>query len=355
MEKLVFVTDKLTGLKELADENVVSILNKLKDERGIEVKVVETPEMNWAEFGAYAKVLDSEGPDALEDFPELLEEAKDAKYIITSYIGISSRLMDIAKDLKFIGVLRTGCESVNLKAATERGIVVACAADRVVDISADFTVGLMLCEFKNLARWSIIDHNGVWPPDGSFPKNYQWNKRLRYKTVGIAGFNKVGQAVAERMAGFGVNLIAYDPENNTKAAEKLNVKLVSLEEVMSTSDFLFVHADVNEKTKGMISKEMIDLMKPGCFFINSCSADLVDEQALLHCLQEHKIAGAALDVYSQMPLPEDSEFKKLDNATLITHIAGDSVDKPEISFDLVLEDLRRFLDGKELNNERKYQ
>ena len=347
MKKLVFFTDKLTGRKELEEEATAKMFRELEEDYGVKLTVVDIPPMSWIEFGNYADILDSKGPDALEEFPEAMEEVKDADYLFTSYIGVSSRMIEAAPDLKFIGVARVEPKSVNLSAAKARNIPVSSAKTRIDDVTADYTVGLLLCEVKNFARRDLV-HMGHWLPEGSFPLNNSRNRRFKHKRAGIVGLTPIGVEVARRLKGFGVELVACDSEGRT--CEELGVRMIPLEELMATSDFVILEEFLNEKTSGMITKDLIDSMKKTAFFVNTAYARLVDEKALLSALQEHRIMGAAIDCFMEKPIPDDSPYYQLDNATVTPALAQDSVDKAEISFDILIEDLKRFIDGRELLN-----
>ncbi len=347
MTKLVFFTDKLIGRKELEEEAIAKMFQKLEEDYGVKLTVVDIPPMSWPVFGKYAEILDSQGPDALEEIPEAMKEVADADYLMTSYIGVSSRMIDAAPNLKYIGVARVEPKSVNLEAARKRGIPVSSARTRIDDVTADYTVGLLLCEVKNFARRDLI-HMGHWLPEGSFPLNNECNKRFKYKRAGIVGLTPIGVEVARRLKGFGVELVAYDSEGRT--CEELGIKMIPLEELMATSDFVILEESLNEKTKGMITKELIDSMKRTAFLVNTMNARLVDEEAMLKALQEHRIMGAAIDVFMEKPIPDDSPYYQLDNATVTPALSQDSTDKAEISFDILIEDLKRFIDGRELLN-----
>ena len=143
------------------------------------------------------------------------------------------------------------------------------------------------------------------------------------KTVGIVGLGEIGLKVAKRLTGFDMKMLAYDPY----AKEVPDyIKLVSLEEIMKESDFVTIHARLTNETKGMISAELINLMKPTSYLINSSRSALVDEEALYQALKEGRLAGAALDVFDVEPPGKDYPLVRLENVTITPHMAGGSSD-----------------------------
>lgn len=352
MRKLIVVTDILIDQNKLSEESVKGVFESL-EEFDIETVVVESPSMSMEQFSEYAGTMEKNGVEEMEDNLELLKEIADADYLITHFAPVSSRIMEAGKKLKFIGVARSGCENIYLKAASEKGIKVAVAAGRLADPVADYTVGILLAECRNISRLSLRPSDGKWT--GKKPDNFKYVKCLRNKQVGIIGLGIIGKNVAERLKGFGVRLMAYDPFCPDSDFEKYECKRVDLPELMKTADFICIHARLTSETKGMVTKELINQMKPSAFIVNTARADLLDEAALIQALKEHKIAGAALDVFSEEPLPEDHELRKLDNVTLTPHIAGGTSDQAEISFRIVTEDLKRYLRNEKMMNERVFR
>lgn len=352
MRKLIVVTDILIDQNKLSEESVKNVFESLK-EYDVETIIVESPKMSMEEFSEYASTMEKNGVEELEDNPVLVKEVADAEYLITHFSPISSRIIEAGENLKFIGVARSGCENICLKAATEKGIKVAVAAGRLADPVADYTVGILLAECRNISRLSLKTNDGKWT--GEKPDNFKYVKCLRNKWVGIIGLGVIGKNVAERLRGFGVRLMAYDPFCPDSDFEKYDCKKVDLPELMKTADFVCIHARLTPETKGMVTKELINLMKPSAFIVNTARADLVDEAALIQALKEHKIAGAALDVFSEEPLSENHELRGFDNVTLTPHIAGGTSDQAEISFRIVTEDLKRYLRCEKLINERVFR
>jgi len=258
-----------------------------------------------------------------EDFcipQEILEAVEDAEILITQFFPVNKQLLDAGKKLKIIGVLRAGYENVNLDYASSKGILVFHTPGRNADAVADFTVGLLICECRNIAKGHHGLKNGKWHREFS---NTEHIPDLPGKIVGIVGLGEIGQKVAQRLSGFGVSLLGYDPHISFSGFGLLQV---SLNELMMKADFVTIHARYSEETDKLISKELIDLMKPTAYLINTSRPGIVDEDALYEALKNYRIAGAGLDVFNVEPLGENYPLVKLDNVTVTPHMAGGSKD-----------------------------
>jgi D-3-phosphoglycerate dehydrogenase len=215
---------------------------------------------------------------------------------------------------------RAGIENINLKYATEKGILVFNTPGRNSDAVADFTIGIMISECRNIAKGHFGLKNGQWIRE--YPNSF-YIPDLPGKTVGIVGLGEIGQKVAKRLVGFDVKLLGYDPY--VKNAP-YGIELVTLQKMMAESDFVTIHARMTKETEKMISKELIAKMKPTAYLVNTSRAGLVDEEALYEALKNKQIAGAALDVFNLEPPGQDYPLVVLDNVTITPHMAGGSKD-----------------------------
>ncbi len=166
------------------------------------------------------------------------------------------------------------------------------------------------------------------------------------KTLGLVGFGYIGQLVAQKLVGFNLDVLVYDPFVSDEIVTEYHVRKVSKEELFKQADFVSVHARLTEDSKGFIGKKELALMKPTAIFINTARAGLVDENALYDALKQKKIAGAALDVFPTEPLPGQSRWLELDNVTLTTHIAGTTADALNNSPFLLVRDINKLLVGE---------
>jgi len=287
----------------------------------LELTTIDWTQRNLDELQKINLQVEQGGSEAYEVDDFVIEAVKDADIIITQFCPINRKVIDSCPNLKVIGVLRGGIENINLEYATEKGILVYNTPGRNADAVADFTVGGILSECRNIARSCAVVKAGGWKSD--YP-NRHYIPDLPGKTVGLVGFGEIGRKVAQRLAGFEVNLLAYDPY--FKGEAPFGVKLVSLEELVSTSDFISLHARMMPETRHMINADVLTKVKPGAYFINTARSGLVDEKALYDALTDGRLVGAFLDVFEEEPTNADYPLVKLDNVTVTPHMAGGSKD-----------------------------
>ena len=233
---------------------------------------------------------------------ELAEKVRDmdAIMISTGDGHITRRVMEAGKKLKVIAKRAIGVGDIDIKAATDLGILVTNTPLDLHYLSvAEFTVGMLLALVNNL---KLADHNarlGLWRSVST--------TLLRHKTVGIVGLGRIGARVAELLRPFEVKLIAYDPYVPTERAKALGVELTDLETLLRESDFVTLHAVETAETRGLIGEAQLRMMKPAAYLVNTARGSLVDEEALAKSLRENWISGAALDVFEpEVPQPDSS-------------------------------------------------
>lgn len=301
-------------------------------------------EDNWDKLQYRRLEVEKNGPE-IEIVPEIvMENGKDANVLAGLFVPVSSKVYDEMPNLKIVGVSRAGTENVNLEEATKRGILVFNVKGRNAHAVSDFTVGMILAEIRNIGRAHNAIKNGQWRKTFSNSDNVM---ELKDKTIGIVGFGYIGRLLAKKLSGFDVNIITYDPYIDQESIDDLGVKKVELDELMRESDVITLNARLTKDNKHMIGKEQLELMKETAILINTARAGLVDEEALIEVLENKKIAGAALDVFTIEPIEDGSKFLELDNVTLTTHIAGTTSDALNNSPYLLFEDIQNFIDKNE--------
>ncbi len=287
---------------------------------GHEVRTFDWKLSGFQELQERNLAVEKGGASAVRPPPEVFEAAAEADLLVTQFCTVPGALLDAAPRVKVIGVLRAGVENVDVAAATARGIVVVNTPGRNADAVADFAVGMLIAEARNICRGHHGLKHGRWmreyPNSGHIPD-------LPGKTVGIVGLGEIGRKVARRLAGFDMSILAYDPF--VKVAPE-GIRMVDLPTLMSESDFVTVHARLTNETEGLISRALIARMKPTAYLVNTSRSALVDEKALTEALREKRIAGAALDVFDKEPPGKDYPLVQLDNVTLTPHMAGGSND-----------------------------
>lgn len=298
---------------------------------------------NWLDgkeedFSNIVLHIENKGPDDLP-IPRIIQENYDADIILAAFCPLSKEMMDHMPNLKAICITRGGIENVNLKAASSHGIKVVNAAGRNANAVSDFTVGMMLCVARNIAQSHHLIKIGR--PEEPLA-NENRIPDMEEKTVGLVGFGHIGRLVAQKLSGFHMDILVYDPFLTPDDVKSLPVKLVSKTELFSNSDFVSVHARLSEETHHMIGEDELAIMKQSSYLINTARAGLIDYDALYTALSEKRIAGAALDVFYQEPLPADSPWLSLDNVVLTGHMGGATADAQKKSPIIAVNKLLQF-------------
>ena len=321
---------------------------KLKEEFGLDVDYVvdDCLKIGDSDYSAGCLKVEKEGPEWCQHNSQTLDAVKDAKIICVSFCGVNKQLIDAAVNCELVVILRSGKENVNIEYCSEKGIKVVNAPGRVSDPVADMTVGMMLAVIREIQRLDL--HRLEWDYARKIRIQPKEKPLISDMTIGFIGFGIIAAKVATRLSGFKPErMIAYDPFVKPEIAKQYNVELVSLEDLMRTSDLVSVHARLLPETEKLVSKEMIALMKPSAYFVNTARSGLVDNDALYEALANHKIRAAALDVFDTEPLPQDDRFLKLDNVTATPHMSGGAGDSISITLGIVFEDIFGYLsEGK---------
>jgi phosphoglycerate dehydrogenase-like enzyme len=225
-----------------------------------------------------------------------------------------------AARLKIISRWGVGYDAIDVAAATARGIVIAYTPGLTDDAVADYTFALLLALTRRVVDGCLTMREGLWLP--------HWGSDLAGKTIGILGFGRIGRAVAQRARGFSLRVIAHDPSLKPAEADT-GVELVSLDELLVQSDFLTLHATLTPQNRGLIGEAQLRRMKPSARIINAARGPLIDEAALFRALCEGWIAGAALDVFAEEPLPPHHPLHSAPNLLLSPHQASSSLETGE--------------------------
>lgn len=280
------------------------------------------------EFSKMQTAIEHSGPDAAPYPPALDELIEETDVLMVHFCPLPARLLRRANRLKLVGVCRGGVDNIAVETLTERKIPLVHII-RNAEAVAEFTLGLMLAETRNIARSHRLLMQGVWPSE--FP-NSAFTATLKNLTVGIAGLGNIGALLAQKLAALGVKVLGFDAYLPEHVMQSLPVEPVqTLEELFRRSDVLSLHLRLTQENQGMIDAALLGCMKPTAYLINAARAGLIDESALVEALRTRAIAGAALDVFNDEPLRPNSPLLTLDNVTLTPHIAGDTVDAIALS------------------------
>ncbi|SFL36721.1 2-hydroxyacid dehydrogenase [Pelosinus propionicus] len=286
--------------------------------------------------------LEKNGPEARVLPNPIIKELERAEVFLGHFAPLSEEILDHARNLKLIGTCRGGIEHIDIEAATKKNIPVIHVI-RNAEPVAEFTLSLILNESRNITRSHEAIKKGLWLK--TFP-NSEFTTVLSEKKIGLLGLGAIGKLVAKKMGNLGVQVIAYDPYLTKESLEQegIQIDFVSIKELFQKADIVSLHTRLTKETQNMVNLELLSLMKPSAYLINTARAGIIDEDAIIKILQEKKIAGAALDVFWQEPIPKDHPLLKLENVTLTSHIAGDTVDAIPKAPKLLVNEMIAFLD-----------
>ena len=271
---------------------------------------------------------------------ELFRSIVDADAILVrSATKLDSEALSHAKKLRIIARAGVGLDNVDVAAATTQGIMVVNAPTSNITSAAELAVSLLLASARNIVPANIALKKGEWK------RSKFTGIELSEKTIGIVGFGRIGVLVAQRLAGFGVHLIAYDPFVQPAKAATHNVKMVSLDELLEQSDFITVHLPKTPETAGLIGEEALKKVKPTVRIINASRGGIVNEQALFTALKEGRVAGAGIDVYDSEPCT-DSPLFTLDQVVSTPHLGASTDEAQEKAGIAVAKSVRLALSGE---------
>ncbi|MFY8204475.1 MAG: NAD(P)-dependent oxidoreductase, partial [Actinomycetes bacterium] len=252
---------------------------------------------------------------------------------------LDKQVLAEAKKLRIIARAGVGLDNVDVAAATTQGIMVVNAPTSNITSAAELAVSLILATARNIVPANIALKKGEWK------RSKFTGIELSEKTIGIVGFGRIGVLVAQRLAGFGVNLIAYDPFVQPAKAASHNVRMVSLDELLEQSDFITVHLPKTPETAGLIGVEALKKVKPSVRIINASRGGIVNEEALFNALKEGRVAGAGIDVYDNEPCT-DSPLFSLDQVVSTPHLGASTDEAQEKAGIAVAKSVRLALSGE---------
>ncbi len=263
--------------------------------------------------------------------------------IVRSKTAVDADLLSHAERLTVVGRAGTGVDNVDLDEATRRGIIVANAPGSNMVSAAEHAVGLLLALARNIPQAHAALTSGRWE------RSRFGGVELQGKTLGVLGFGRIGQLVAARARGLGMQVIAHDPFVTPERFREAQVAHCTLEEVLGQADFLTLHAPLTAETRHLIRDETIALMKPGVRIVNAARGDLVDLDALVAALKDGRVAGAALDVFPAEPYT-DGEVLTLPNVVVTPHLGASTQEAQDRAGVIVAEQVAAALSGDFVSN-----
>lgn len=247
---------------------------------------------------------------------EAQRAAEEADAILVRWVKITPEVIQRLRRCKIIIRYGVGYDNVDVKAATEAGIIVGHVPTYCIDEVSTHAIALLLACVRNVVRSHNKLARGGWDDN---PADRIW--RTAGRTLGLAGFGTIGQAVARKLAGWGMKLLATDPFVDPAGAAALNVKLVDLDTLCRESDYVSLHVPYLPETHHLISQRELSLMKRGAILINTARGKVLDTDALRVALDEGRIAQAGLDVFEEEPPPAESPLRKHPRIVLSDHLA----------------------------------
>ena len=296
------------------------------------------------------KLVESRGHEVIYDpsrgFPAYTQE--ELKQILPDIDGTligmdhyTEELFTAAPKLKVVAKFGVGVDNIDIEAATRHGVRVVNTPGINSNSVAELAIGFMLDLLRGITSLHQKMGQGIW-------QRYIGSE-LNGKTVGLLGFGAIARSVAEKLKAFGANVIAYDLYPDKEAADKLQVRLTTLDEVIESSDIVSIHIPATAQTHHLFNREMFLRMKKGAYLVNTARGALVDLDALKDALLSGQLSGAALDAFEQEPLPADSPIFQCPNIILTPHTGAETADSYRRVALTACECICDVLDGKEPN------
>jgi D-3-phosphoglycerate dehydrogenase len=248
--------------------------------------------------------------------PEALEAVKHADAVMVTLQKVTAEIIATMEKCRIISRLGTGLDTIDIAAATERGIWVTYVPDYSIDEVSAHAIALLMSLARGIPFLAQSTRNGVW-------NSQAWGPiyRIKDQTLGILGLGRIGQATAEKGRGLGFKVIAHDPYANPEVADRLGVKLVDLDTLTRESDYISLHSPLMDSTYHIVNADFLSKMKPTAYIINAARGPLIDEDALLEAVRSKKIAGAGLDVLAVEPVDPNNPLLKEERILITPHAA----------------------------------
>ena len=301
-------------------------------------------ERRWEELEELGEVVVHDRTAQLD----VVRRAKDAEVVLTNKTILDGFILNLLPKLKYIGVLATGYNVVDLDVARQRGIVVTKIPAYSTQSVAQMAIAHLLNITQRVAHYAHEVHNGVWSAQPDF---CYWNTpliELAGKKIGIVGFGNTGQATAQIAEALGMEVWVYTSKPKKSLPKKY--QKVTLNELFSACDVVSLHCPLTAENKEMVNSFRLSLMKQGAILINTSRGGLIDEKALEQALLSGKLLGAGLDVLSSEPVPNGNPLLKLKNCFITPHIAWATRESRMRLMNQAVENLKAWMEGRTINN-----
>jgi len=245
---------------------------------------------------------------------DVIALAKDADGVIVRLQPFSMRVIENLTKCRVVARYGTGVDNIDIPAATEKGIVVANVVGFGIHEVAEHAIALLFSCARKIVSHDKRIRAGEWDIGQNDPIY-----RIHGKTLGLIGFGQIAQAVARKLSGFELRVLAYDPFISKETAKRLYAELVSMDTLLRESDYVLIHAPLTDETRHIINDEALSKMKPSAILVNTARGGLVDTNALYRALKEDRITGAGIDVHETEPVPPNYCLFELDNVVISDH------------------------------------
>jgi phosphoglycerate dehydrogenase-like enzyme len=278
-----------------------------------------------------------------DDTAALLRRLEGAQAVVNmrSFTRFTEEILAECPELRIISISGTGTDNVDLTAASRAGVLVCNTPEANSDSVAEHTWGLLMALARGLREMEERMRAGEWW--------HYYGMELKAKTLGLIGLGRIARRVARMARGFGMQVIAWSYTPDEERARQAGVQLVALDDLLARADVVSLHLRLSEKSRGLLGRAELARMKPGALLVNTARGALVDELALAEALSGGRIAGAALDCYSEEPLPADHPLRSASNTLLIPHAGWMTREARERMLSEPVDNILAWLEGRPQN------
>ncbi|HKL67984.1 MAG TPA: D-2-hydroxyacid dehydrogenase [Bacteroidales bacterium] len=282
-----------------------------------------------------------------KDHKDIINAIGDAEIVFTNKTPINAEVLDACRQIKYIGILATGYDVVDIEECRKRTITVSNVPSYGTNSVAQHTIALLLEVCNHVWPHNRAVGQGEWKRRGDFSFHDYPLTELAGKTIGIIGFGNIGSKVADIARALEMNIIAYDPSKSGTGHPF--AEFVSLDNLLTQSDIISLHCPLTENNKYLINKSTISKMKKNVIIINTSRGGLINEHDLREALDNNTVRGAAVDVVSKEPIEDDNPLLGSDKCIITPHIAWAPYESRKRLMNIAVENLKAFLNGKKLN------
>lgn len=256
---------------------------------------------------------------------------------------IDAALLDAAPSVRIVSNLAVGYDTIDVAAATERGVVVTNTPGVLFEAVADLTFAMMLTAGRRTVEGDRIVRAGEWP---AWRPDFLLGKEMQSSTLGLVGFGAIGEAVARRARGFGMHIIYYSRTRKPVSEAELGIEYAPLDDLLARSDFVSIHVSLSPETRGLIGPKQLALMKPDAIIVNTARGPIIDQTALVEWLRVNPAAMASLDVFETEPIPTDDPLLQLPNVVVAPHVGSATLTTRTRMANLVVDNIVAYLKGE---------